>query len=149
MAEFFNKYMSSRTAAFYIALVISVLSVIAGAVAAVTLSFAGNVYPVLALTIAGLVIFIVLSLAGQDGLGAGGMALCVFAAFLMLVIGVYAYFLDVIQNQAMGASFDILGVEGFFPLVGCAGALLVCSILANILAWIRMKKKPASGGKRA
>ena len=93
-------------------------------------------------------IFIVLSLAGQDGLGAGGMALCVFAAFLMLVIGVYAYFLDVIQNQAMGASFDILGVEGFFPLVGCAGALLVCSILANILAWIRMKKKTVRARKR-
>lgn len=141
IAEYFNKFIRTRTVAYYIALGVSLLSVFVGIIAAVVLSEYGTTWPVVLLTIAGFVVFVVLSFLGQDGMGAGAMAAFTFAALLALIVGEYSYFLTEVQGQAMGAGFDLGAVEGLYLFIVAAVWLLVCAIALNVFAWLRLKKK--------
>ncbi len=147
IAEYFNQFIKTRNISFFVALGVAVLSVIVGIIAVATLSEYGTAWPTVLLTLVGFVAFVLLSLVGKEGMGAGALAGCNFAALLLLVVGEYEYFLVEIQNQAMG-SFDLGSVEGLYALIAVAVLLLVCAVAANVLAWLRLKKK-APAARRA
>lgn len=127
---------------YYVMLGISFAATLIGVISAISLTFAGNSYLAAIFAPIGLIAFIALSLVGQERLGAVFAAGCTFASFIGLIVGVYAYFLEEIQNQAM-TQFDILAVKGFLAFVVFAVLLLLLSIAANVLAWMRLKRKPA------
>ena len=139
--EFFKKFIATRNILFYVALGISAVSVIVGIVAVAGLSAYGTAWPVILLTVAGFVAFVALSLHGKEGMGAGVMAACIFAALLFLIVGEYSYFLTEIQGQAMSDGFDLASVDGLFLLIAVAVLLLVCAVAANVFAWLHLSKK--------
>ncbi len=141
VAKYFSDYNNNRSGAYYFMLIVGVAAVVMGIVSWALLSFAGDVWLVPLLTLGGLALFVVLSLFGLDNYGVGAMALCIFAALLALVVGVYDYFLTEIQAQAMGAGFDLSVVDGLTELIVCAAALLVCAVVANVFSWVRVKPK--------
>lgn len=148
IAEYFNHFIKTRNISFFVALGVAVLSVIVGIIAVATLSEYGTAWPTVLLTLVGFVAFVLLSLVGKEGMGAGALAGCNFAALLLLVVGEYEYFLTEIQAQAMGAGFNLGAVEGLYALIAVAVLLLVCAVAANVLAWLRLKKK-APAARRA
>lgn len=138
---YIKNFLSERTIAFYITAGIGLLSLIMGIVSGAGLAFAGNTVLVTLLPIFGLLAFVGLSLIGQDRMGAAALGLLDFGALVALVCGVYEHFLTAIQNQSMGG-FDLGKIDGFFMLIVCAALIAVCAVAANVLAWLRLRKKP-------
>lgn len=138
--DFLKNFIKSRNIAFYIACFVGVLSFVTGIVALAALSFAGATALPLVLALIGLIAFLALSLVGYERLGAACMGAFTFGAFLVTLMEVYEHFLDVVQNQAMGG-FDLGAVEGLPALIVCVILFVVCAVAANVLAWVRLRKK--------
>lgn len=136
-----NNFIRSRGVAFYVALGVAVVAVIAGIVAVATLSFAGDAWYAIMFSAIGLVLFIALSVSGREKLGAALLACCIFAALIGLICGVYKYFVTEVSNQAMSGTFDVFAVDGISAFIACVAMLVVCAIAANVLAWVRPANK--------
>ena len=138
--QYIKRYMQTRTAAFYFALIVSVLAVVAGIIACAGLSAYGTAWPALACVAVGFAAFLVLSLLGLDNAGAAAMGILTLTGFVCLIVGEYSHFFNTIQNQAM-TGFDIASVEGLMLLVVCVVLYVVCAIALNVCAWLRLNKK--------
>ena len=140
--KFIKRFIETRNVAYYVALGVALLSAVIGIVSGASLAFAGETALTVVLPLLGLVAFVALSALGQEKTGAAASGLLTFGALIALVCGVYGHFLTAIQNQSMGG-FDLGAIDGFFTLIVCAVLLVVCAVAANVLAWLRLKKKPA------
>lgn len=139
--EFIKNFIETRNVTFYIALGVALVSAIVGIISGAALAFAGETALTVVLPLLGLVAFLGLSAVGQEKIGAAASGLLTFGALIALVCGVYSHFLTAIQNQSMGG-FDLGAIEGFFTLIVCVVLLIVCAVATNVLAWLRLKKKP-------
>ena len=144
--EYVKRYMRTRTAAFYVALGVSLLAVAAGVIACAGLSAYGTAWPALVCVIVGFMAFLVLSFAGQDNAGAAAMGVLTLAGFVCLLVGEYSHFFNTIQNQAM-TGFNIASVDGLMLLIVCVVLYVVSAIALNVCAWLRLKK--IAGAARA
>ncbi len=138
--EFLLNFVKTRKVTYYIALGIALLAFIMGVVATASLSDAGATAAPLLLTLFAFLIFIGLSVIGQERTGAAVVSFASLLALVSLVCEVFEHFLDVIQNQAM-TGFNIGAIEGLTVLIACVALFTVCAIAANVMAWIKLKKE--------
>lgn len=133
-------FVKTRKVTYYIALGIALLAFIMGVVATASLSDAGATAAPLLLTLFAFLIFIGLSVIGQERTGAAVVSFASLLALVSLVCEIFEHFLDVIQNQAM-TGFNIGAIEGLAVLIACVALFTVCAIAANVMAWIKLKKE--------
>lgn len=137
---FFKRFINTRKISYYFAFTAGLISFIIGVVATVSLGDAGATALPMILTLIGFVLFLILSLVGQERTGSALVAFASFGALVALVCEVFEYFLDAVQNQSM-TGFDVGAIDGFPVLIVCVAVLLVCAIAANITAWLKLKKE--------
>ncbi len=145
MGNYFKKWIGSRTVAFWICIVVALLSIFTAVyymmtVPAIEGSGAEDLYMIYAviLPIVGAAAFIVLSLFNLANFGAAVMGICNLAGFILFAVPLYPYF----SVGAMSYSGDFTQIPGFMTLIICAALFVVSCILSNIFAWIHLKKHP-------
>lgn len=141
--KFFADFIKTRKVTYYVVLGLAVSAFVMGIVAAATLSVAGATVLPLVFTLFGLLIFVGLSIIGQEKFGAGAVSLAAFISLAVLVCEVFEYYLGKIQDQAMGG-FNIFEIEGIVALIVCVAVFLVCAIAANVLSWLKLAKPTAA-----
>ena len=137
--KFFADFVKTRKVTYYVVLGLAVSAFVMGIVAAAPLSVAGATVLPLVFTLLGLLIFVGLSVIGQEKFGAGAVSLAAFISLAVLICEVFEHYLGVIQDQAMGG-FNIFAIEGIVALIVCVAVFLVCSIAANVLSWLKLTK---------
>lgn len=137
--EFFLNFVKTRKATYYVALGTALIAFIMGIVATASLSDAGATAAPLLLTLFAFLIFIGLSVVGQERIGAAIVSFASFISLISLVCEVFEHFLDIIQNQAM-TGFNIGAIEGLTTLIACVALFIVCAIVANVMAWLKLRK---------
>lgn len=137
----------NASAAFYVALGVAVLSLIAAILFVITLNVHEEYtsWATFALLLAAPVAFVVLSLFGQARTGAAVMAGCDFAALIVMVCKIATPIVDAISKSSM-TGLSLSGVTAFPAVVACAALILVCAVAGNVLAWTRMQKKQQTAG---
>ncbi len=137
--QLFKDFFKNRTIKFYIAMGAAVLSIITGIVygAAVAVLDEGiSVAPTVMCIVAAL-IFAVCALFRLSRIGMAAVGIIdLFALFIFLVTG-YEYPIE----QAMVVS-NAWQIKGMISIIVCAAMMLVCIILANVFAWLRLDKEP-------
>ncbi|MGN0805008.1 MAG: hypothetical protein ACI4MS_06465 [Candidatus Coproplasma sp.] len=139
MKEKIVNYFRSRTVAFYIALAMAVLSVVASIVYATTLgdfaNYASNLPITLLLVGAG--VFAVSAVFGLSNIGSAVMALLNYASMLVFIGTVYSALVE----QAMTIS-GIGDIKGLDVLIANVVLMLLGAIISTVCAWLRHSKKP-------
>lgn len=142
---FVSDFFKTRKITYYIVLGFAVIALINGIIATAGLSQAGaNALP-FALTLIGLVAFLILSPIGQEKFGAGFAAFASFGALVATVCQVFEYFIAEIQGQAM-TGFDIAAVKGMSLFIACTVIFVICSVAMGVLAWLKLSKPYAAAG---
>ena len=146
--QFFTDFIKTRKITYYIALGVAFIAFIMGIVATASLADAGATALPLVFTLIGLLAFAGLSVIGLEKIGAGLVSFASFGALVATVCEVYEYFHDAITNQAMGG-FNVFAIEGVSALLACVILLVICAVVANVLAWLKLKKENAPADKAA
>lgn len=134
--EIIKNFLRNKTLAFYIAVCVAGISVVAAILYAAAFSDLSKYMSWLAFAFLLLapVAFLALSFFGLARIGAAALALLDFAALLFAANKVFGF----IADYAM-VGFDSAGSA--FPLfVAGAALMVVCSIVANVAAWSRLQK---------
>lgn len=129
-----KSFFKDKTIAYYVALGFAVLTIVTAII--YTVNFAQTKYmswAAFVFLLIAAIAFIALSVFGYNRIGSGAMSALSFTAFLLFIASVYTYFLD---NVMIGFKGPI-----FTGIIVCAALMLVCSIGANVTAWLHLKKK--------
>lgn len=133
--ERFKSYFKNRTRNFYIAFGVSCLTFVTGIVYMATLhgltdkfSFAPGI-----LLILSSVLFNVLALFRMSKIGSALLAAMSFIAIMIFIVTIFDYIL----TQAMTA-FEFSRINGIGAIITSAVLMIVCSVCANIFAWLRL-----------
>ena len=141
--EFIKKYFKDKTAAFYAACALALISVITAIVYAAV--FGGKQdymsWPGFVLMLLAGVAFFALSVLGFAKWGIVAMSLLDFAALLVSALVTYNYFVGFAINGGIGAAF---GDGAAVTFVVCMILLVICCVAGNIAAWLSVRKKRAA-----
>lgn len=138
--EFIKNFLKNKTIAFYVALGVAGMSIIAAIIYAAAFGGLSKYMSWIAFTFLLLapVGFFALSFFGFARMGSAVMALLDFAAFLIAVNSAF----DFVADYAM-VGLDNAGAA--FPLfVAGAALMIVCSIAASAAAWLCLQKQQAA-----
>ena len=141
--KFFIDFIKTRNILYYVVCGLAVMLFIGGIIATAALGVAGATALPLVFTLIGLLLFAGLSLVGKEKLGAAAVSFCGFVSLVMLICEVFEYFLIEIQNQGMSDKFDVFAIEGIGAFIVSVVILLICSIAANVFAWLKLNKPQA------
>lgn len=121
---------------FKVALVMAILSIVTAVIYRLTLGRLGERLSLIPmyLLIGGGAGFFLLALIKQPRMGAAALALTNFAGLLVFAATIYEY----VMEQAM---IGIADMKELPAIAGCAVSMLVVALMANLMAWTRMKKK--------
>lgn len=130
-------FFKAKNAAYYVALVVALLTIITSFL---YLGFVSNINEYLnmglfALILIGGLAFIALSSFNYDRLGVGAMALCSFGAFIVYILTIYNYPL----TQLMEIS-SIWDVPYIMEVIIIAVLLVISAIASNVLVYLRLTK---------
>ena len=148
-----NYYVSShKTFGFYIVLILAILSIVGGFAylyffsdviidannATLVASFNWAI-PIL--MIGGSLVYLISAIVKKDNIGAGVLAICNFIAFIIFVLGVYSYFVDMAMSYG-SEDFNLFAQEGVISGVFVLAIQLLTMILGNLFAWTHLNSNP-------
>lgn len=135
--EFIKNFFKNKTIAFYIALAVAGLSIIAAILYAAAFGSLSKYMSWLAFVFLLLapIAFLALSFFRFERMGTAAMAILDFAALLLAANRAFGFISDYVM-----VGFDNAGAA--FPLFAAGAVLMaVCSIAASAAAWLRLQKK--------
>lgn len=138
-----KNYFKNRTAMFYVALSVAVLSIIAAIFYTATLNHLTEdmSWTPFILLLTGAAVFAVLSVFRLSRLGTAVMAILDFAAFLTFAGTIYNWPV----SQAMVIS-NIADIKELPAMIVSAVMMLICIVLGNVCAWKRLQRKAETNG---
>ncbi len=135
-----------KSGAFKVGAVVAVLSVVAAALYYfLVLPIADATMLPMFLAAGAGAAFLLLALIGAPKYGAAAMAALDFASLLVLLNDLVPYAISLITAMTMSENADITDV---IKIGVVAGMLILCAIVANVVAWKRMKKGVMVKGQR-
>lgn len=149
MKEKFLNYLHGRTAAFYVAFAMAIVSILVAILYPALLGGNAEIakylsYIPLALLLVASIAFIGLSFIDLSNLGTAIMAVMDFAAFIVFVITIYEYPIEKVMVIS-----NIFEIEGLVVIVVSGVLMLVAAIVSNVCAWLKQTKAISNneGGK--
>lgn len=131
-----------KSVKFYVGLVFAIIAVVAGVIYKIGFGHieSANSIPFV-LLISAAVLYLVLSLLGQNEIGAAFLGLLSFAAMIFLINNIAPYVVDTLMGSAMTEGISISLIMELPVIIEDAVLMIICAIAGNVIAWIKRKSK--------